>query len=64
MGKKLTALFDFQRFAQNQKLAELIAQQETEASLSDDDLGLVNAAGDSASWHNRENKEDHGGELL
>lgn len=52
MENKLKKLFDFQRFEQNEKLGKLI--QETESlyanELSDDDLFLVNAAGEITSY--------------
>ncbi|MBQ0037200.1 MAG: hypothetical protein KBS74_00850 [Clostridiales bacterium] len=48
MENKLKKLFDYQRFEKNEKLEKLI--QETEiryaVELSDDDLSLVNAAGE------------------
>ena len=51
MEKKLKALFDYQRFEHNEKLEKLI--QETESryaqELSDNDLMLVNAAGEISS---------------
>lgn len=51
MEKKLFNLFDFQRFENNSKLAAIIDDVESRYSdgiysLSDDDLGFVNAAGD------------------
>lgn len=50
MEKKLKTLFDFQRFQKNPRLASLIENTEKKYSneLSDDDLELVNAAGDPA----------------
>ncbi len=41
-------LFDFQRFAGNERLEILIKQAEAsyERALSDEDMGLVNAAGE------------------
>lgn len=48
MERILRTLFDYQRFADNERLAAVIG--ETEAAsfepLSDDDLELVNAAGE------------------
>ena len=48
MEQKLKKLFDYQRFAQNEELGKLIRDTENRyaAGLSDDDLSLVNAAGD------------------
>lgn len=48
MEKKLQALFDYQRFEQNKKLAEMISETEKSMeTLSDDELSLVNAAGEA-----------------
>lgn len=57
----LAVLFDFQRFVQNQRLAKLIADQETDNELSDEALGLVNAAGDGSGCCKH---ADDGGEHL
>ena len=48
MENKLKKLFDYQRFEQNKKLGKLIKETEKRyaAELSDEDLSLVNAAGD------------------
>ena len=48
MEKKLKSLFEYQRFEKNEKLEKLISQTESrfERELSEDDLFLVNAAGD------------------
>lgn len=48
MERKLSSLFDYQRFVGNKRLAALIADTESRysAELSDDDLELVNAAGE------------------
>lgn len=49
MEKKLSRLMDYQRFESNPRLMALIAETENRYSaqaLSDDDLSLVNAAGD------------------
>lgn len=50
MENKLKSMFEFQKFAGNSRLSKLIAETESRygAELSDDDLGLVNAAGDPA----------------
>ena len=47
LEKRLALLFDFQRFAQNRRLAALIAGAEARFSalLTDDDLEQVSAAG-------------------
>ena len=48
MEDKLKKLFGFQRFEQNETLEKLIQETESRyaAELSDDDLALVNAAGE------------------
>lgn len=55
--KKLTALFDYQRFERNKKLQALIDETETRYAyaLSDDDLEWVNAAGEI---ENKDKKHD------
>lgn len=47
--RKLTSLFDRQRFSQNSKLAALINQTQSRYSnaIPDDELGEVSAAGDA-----------------
>lgn len=48
--KKLSQAFDFQKFQQNPKLAGIVRETEgryAKAALSDDDLELVSAAGDT-----------------
>lgn len=58
MEKKLSRLMDYQRFESNPRLMALIAKTEARYSaqaLSDDDLSLINAAGDI----NRLNNPDH-----
>lgn len=48
--KKLARAFDFQRFQQNPRLAAITCEAESryaKAALSDDDLELVSAAGDT-----------------
>lgn len=44
----LEKLFDFQKFENNSRLAKLISETESRyaKALSDDDLDMVNAAGD------------------
>ena len=46
--KKLTALFDYQRFERNERLQALIEDTENRCmnALSDDDLEWVSAAGE------------------
>lgn len=48
MEKMLKALFDFQKFSENTRLAEMISVTENRYcnALSDDDLENVNAAGE------------------
>lgn len=48
MEKILQTLFDYQRFEKNARLEKLIGETEERyaAALSDDELGLVNAAGE------------------
>ena len=55
MEKYLRQMFDFQRFAGNRRLEELIRQAEDSyaKALSDEDLGLVNAAGDPGARHRK-----------
>ena len=55
--KKLTALFDYQRFERNKRLQALIDDTERRClcSLSDDDLEWVNAAGEI---ENKDKKHD------
>ena len=47
MDKTLRTLFDFQRFAGNRRLAELIEEtdQRSVRELTMEELGMVNAAG-------------------
>lgn len=59
--KKLTALFDYQRFAGNERLQALIADTENRClnALSDDDLEWVSAAGeDVAPKEEKDGQED------
>ena len=48
MEKKLKILFDFQRFEHNERLEKLIHETEGRCTrkLSDEELGMVNAAGE------------------
>ena len=56
MDKTLKTLFDFQRIANNRRLAALISdtQSRCKTALSDDDLLLVNAAGEPTPPKNTE----------
>lgn len=60
MEKKLRQLFDFQKFSENLRHAEMI--EETEKcygkALSDDDLEQVNAAGEFVLQKSREDNSD------
>lgn len=48
MENKLKKMFEYQRFENNPRLAKLISETESRygAEISDDDLFMVNAAGD------------------
>ncbi len=49
---QLKALFDFQRFEKNQKLEQMIERTVSGMEeLTDDDLSLINAAGDVTAGH-------------
>ena len=59
--KKLTALFDYQRFERNERLQALIYVTERRClcSLSDDDLEWVSAAGEETDpKEKKDGKED------
>lgn len=59
--KKLTALFDYQRFEHNKKLQALIEDTENRCmnALSDDDLEWVSAAGEETDLKDKKDgKED------
>lgn len=59
--KKLTALFDYQRFERNKRLQALIKDTENRCmnALSDDDLEWVSAAGEEADpKEKKDGKED------
>ena len=59
--KTLERLFDFQKFSQNSRLADLIDETEKRCdnALSDDELENVSAAGEPAVPKNRaKNRED------
>lgn len=59
--KKLTALFDYQRFERNKRLQALIEDTENRCmnALSDDDLEWVSAAGEETDLKDKKDgKED------
>ena len=59
--KKLTALFDYQRFERNERLQALIEDTENRCmnALSDDDLEWVSAAGEETDpKEKKDGKED------
>lgn len=59
--KKLTALFDYQRFERNERLQALIEDTENRCmnALSDDDLEWVSAAGEETDLKDKKDgKED------
>lgn len=59
--KKLTALFDYQRFERNKRLQALIEDTENRCmnALSDDDLEWVSAAGEEIDpKEKKDGKED------
>ena len=61
MTKKLTALFDYQRFERNKRLQSLIEDTENRCmnALSDDDLEWVSAAGEETDLKDKKDgKED------
>ena len=62
MEGKLSRLFDYQKFEPNSKLDKLIKDVESRYSLddmmlSDDDLGMINAAGTPDVQRIREDKD-------
>lgn len=60
MEKTLKRLFDFQKFSENPRLAEIISDVESRYgnALSDDELEWVNAAGEPVPPHISEDKPD------
>ena len=58
--KKLTALFDYQRFERNKKLQALIEDTENRCmnALSDDDLEWVSAAGEETDPKDKKDGQD------
>lgn len=60
MEKKLTRLFDYQRFENNSRLSKIIAQTEAKYAkqLDEDDLFLVNAAGETDAVTDKKDNKD------
>ena len=60
MTKKLTALFDYQRFERNKKLQALIEDTENRCmnALSDDDLEWVSAAGEETDLKDKKDRKE------
>ncbi|MDD6488273.1 MAG: hypothetical protein PUG48_00445 [Clostridia bacterium] len=60
MNKALKELFEFQKFAGNSKLSELIKETEARwnSALSDEELDSVNAAGDIFSQNKSAKKDE------
>ena len=58
--KKLTALFDYQRFERNKKLQALIEDTENRCmnALSDDDLEWVSAAGEETDLKDKKDRKE------
>ena len=58
--KKLTALFNYQRFERNKRLQALIDDTERRCicSLSDDDLEWVSAAGEETDLEDKKDGQD------
>lgn len=60
MTKKLTALFDYQRFERNERLQALIEDTENRCmnALSDDDLEWVSAAGEETDLKDKKDGQE------
>ena len=60
MTKKLTALFDYQRFERNKRLQALIKDTENRCmnALSDDDLEWVSAAGEETDLKDKKDGQE------
>lgn len=60
MDNALKILFDFQKFSSEPKLAEMIRETEERynSELSDEELDIVNAAGDIFSQYNTAKKDE------
>ena len=58
--KKLTALFDYQRFERNKRLQALIEDTENRCmnALSDDDLEWVSAAGEETDLNDKKDGQE------
>ena len=58
--KKLTALFDYQRFERNERLQALIEDTENRCmnALSDDDLEWVSAAGEETDLKDKKDVQE------
>ena len=58
--KKLTALFDYQRFERNKRLQALIKDTENRCmnALSDDDLEWVSAAGEETDLKDKKDGQE------
>ena len=58
--KKLTALFDYQRFERNKRLQALIEDTENRCmnALSDDDLEWVSAAGEETDLKDKKDRKE------
>lgn len=58
--KKLTALFDYQRFERNKRLQALIEDTENRCmnALSDDDLEWVSAAGEETELKDKKDGQE------
>ena len=58
--KRLTALFDYQRFERNERLQALIEDTENRCmnALSDDDLEWVSAAGEETDLKDRKDGQE------
>lgn len=60
MEEKIKALFDYQRFFQNQRLEDMILDTEHRYhELGDDELELVSAAGDLYDMKKRVEKDNN-----
>ncbi|TGY92618.1 hypothetical protein E5329_19410 [Petralouisia muris] len=60
MEEELRRLFDFQKFSENLRLAEMLDETEKRygEALSDEELEQVNAAGEFAPFESREDNSD------
>ncbi len=63
MENKLSRLFDYQKYAPNDKLSSIIRDVESRYSLdiqelSDDELGMLNAAGTPEAMRVRQDKRE------